>query len=214
MPSSGPVTLSHQRSIPPAYGQHAVVYDAHTQAFQGFRNRIVQSLPLRPADRVLDVGCGTGLCFAALQERLGPTGEVIGVDASPDMTALAAERAEQNGWSNVTLVAAPAEEAMVPGPADAALFCATHDILQSAPALSNVLSQLRPGAWVAAGGGKFAKSWFVGLNLQVRALHEPYVRSFDGFSRPWSVLEGFLDGFTVEEFALGTGYCASGRVRG
>ena len=36
--------------------------------------------------------------------------------------------------------------------ADAALFCAVHDILQSPDALRNVLSRLRPGARVAAGG--------------------------------------------------------------
>ena len=40
--------------------------------------------------------------------------------------------------------------------ADAALFCAVHDVLQSPAALANVFDHLRPGAWVAAGGGKYA----------------------------------------------------------
>ena len=37
--------------------------------------------------------------------------------------------------------------------ADAALFCAVHDIMQSPAALANVMTKLRPGAWVAAAGG-------------------------------------------------------------
>ena len=48
----------------------------------------------------------------------------------------------------------------------------------------NVLSKLRPGARVAAGGGKWAKPWMMAVNLPVTMLHAPYVRSFEGFGRP------------------------------
>jgi len=45
----------------------------------------------------------------------------------------------------------PAEVAQIPVTADAALSCAVHDILQSPDAVRNIMSKLRPGAWVAAG---------------------------------------------------------------
>jgi hypothetical protein len=51
-------------------------------------------------------------------------------------------------------------------------------------ALRNVMDHLRPGAPVAAGGGKWAAPWMVAVNLQARMLHGPYVRSFEGFGRP------------------------------
>jgi hypothetical protein len=127
------------------------------------------------------------------------------------MVAVARERIEQEGWRNVTVVQSSAEDAQIAPAADAALFCAVHDILQSPDALRNVLSKLRPGAGVAAGGGKWAPPWMVGVNLPVTMLHAPYVRSFEGFGRPWHHLEQLLEDVHVQELALGTGYILTGQ---
>ena len=69
------------------------------------------------------------------------------------MAAVARERIADEGWRNVTVVELPAEDAQIPVTADAALFCAVHDILQSPDALRNVMTKLRPGAPVAARAG-------------------------------------------------------------
>ncbi|MWA08853.1 class I SAM-dependent methyltransferase [Streptomyces sp. BA2] len=42
-------------------------------------------LGLRPGDRVLDAGCGTGRALPALREAVGPSGVVLGVDLTPAM---------------------------------------------------------------------------------------------------------------------------------
>ncbi|MFD3578940.1 class I SAM-dependent methyltransferase [Streptomyces sp. NPDC058644] len=42
-------------------------------------------LGLRPGDRVLDAGCGTGRALPALREVVGPSGVVLGVDLTPAM---------------------------------------------------------------------------------------------------------------------------------
>lgn len=60
---------------------------------------------VRPGDVVLDLGSGAGkICFMASQ-LVGPTGRVIGVDATPDMLALARrhqrEVGTRIGWHNV-----------------------------------------------------------------------------------------------------------------
>src|SRR5207237_1098627 len=57
-------------ALPVAYRQHARDYDRRTSAFAGFRRAIVAALPLSPGDVVLDVGCGTGLCFPMLLEKI------------------------------------------------------------------------------------------------------------------------------------------------
>lgn len=203
-----PKTNTPARQI--AYAADASRYDLRTRAFQAYRRAIVDSLPLRAGDTVIDVGCGTGLCFAMLRDKVGPEGRVVGVDAAPEMAAVARERVERAGWDNVDVLVAPVDRAPIPVGADAALFCAVHDIMQSREAVRRVVESLRPGAAVAAGGGKWADPWMVALNMQVRALHAPYVADFDGFDRPWRHLARFIDNLRVHELAFGSGYVAAG----
>ena len=47
---------------------------------------------MRQGERVVDIGCGTGASSIALAERIGPSGEVLGVDVSAPMLARTAER--------------------------------------------------------------------------------------------------------------------------
>ncbi len=64
----------------------------------------IAALNLRPGDLVVDVGCGTGLNFAGLLEAVGPTGRVVGLDASTAMLRQAAARTLRSGWQEVELV--------------------------------------------------------------------------------------------------------------
>ncbi len=196
----------------PAYREHARSYNRDTSAFQHYRQAIVEALPIGPGQVVLDVGCGTGLCCGLLRDKVGPQGGVVGIEESPEMAAVAHEHIAAEGWHNVTVVQAPAEDAEIAVTADAALFCAVHDILQSPGALRNVLDSLRPGAWVAAGGGKWAPAVMVAVNMHVRMLHAPYVRSFDGFGRPWNYLEQLIEDVHVQEMAFGSGYIVTGQA--
>ena len=206
-----------ERSAPPvqpAYSRDAPTYDSRTSAYEVYRRRLVDLLPLQRGDVVLDVGCGTGLCFEQVRSRIGADGVIVGVDASRDMLAVAAARVADRGWDNVVLVQSPVEDADIPVVADHALFCAVHDVMQSGPALDNVLAHVRPGGTVAAAGGKWAPPWAVALNAGVLALHAPYIRDFTGFDRPWAQLAARVPGLRVREVAMGGGYLASGRVPG
>jgi demethylmenaquinone methyltransferase/2-methoxy-6-polyprenyl-1,4-benzoquinol methylase len=197
----------------PAYSEDAHYYDRRTRAFQAYRQAIVEALPVRPGQVVLDVGCGTGLCCGMLVEKVGSQGGVVGIEESPEMAAIARERAAREGWPNVTIVQSGAQDARIEVTADAALFCAVHDILQSPDALQNVMNHLRPQAPVAAGGGKWAAPWLLAVNMQARILHAPYVRSFEGFDRPWHHLEPLIEDVQLRELAFGTGYVLTGRSK-
>ena len=50
-------------------------------------------LRLVEGERLLDVGCGLGEAALALSEDLGPSGQVVGIDASTSMLRVAQERA-------------------------------------------------------------------------------------------------------------------------
>jgi SAM-dependent methyltransferase len=204
-------TLS-SASRQPAYGERARSYERDTAAFQPYRRAVVEALPLRSGQLVLDVGCGTGLCCGLLRDKVGPEGGVVGIEESPEMAAVAREHIACAGWDNVTVMQARAEDAEIGPAADAALFCAVHDILQSPDALRNVVTRLRPGAWVAAGGGKWAAPMMVALNSMTGMLHAPYVRDFGGFDRPWRHLERLVQDVQVQELAFGSGYVMTGRT--
>ncbi|MBT2451018.1 methyltransferase domain-containing protein [Streptomyces sp. ISL-43] len=49
----------------------------------------VAEFGLRPGDRVLDAGCGTGRALTELRAAVGPSGTVIGADLTPQMLASA-----------------------------------------------------------------------------------------------------------------------------
>jgi tRNA A58 N-methylase Trm61 len=205
-------SLARQAGRQPAYYEHARSYNRDTGLFQPYRRAVVEALPLQPGQVVLDVGCGTGLCWGLLREKVGPCGTVIGIEESPEMAAVAREHIAREGWRNVTVVQSSAEDARLEATADAALFCAVHDILQSPGALRNVMAKLCPGAWAAAGGGKWAAPVMVAVNSMVRALHAPYVRNFSGFDRPWRYLEHLVEDVQVWEMAFGGGYVMTGHT--
>jgi ubiquinone/menaquinone biosynthesis C-methylase UbiE len=207
MPPDRALALSLYRDV-------AGGYDLMTAAGESYRRRAVDALELRSGQVVLDVGCGTGLNFAPLGEAVGAGGRLVGIEQCPEMLARAAERADTP--AEVTLVPASAEDADLALRADAALLCGTHDIVRSERALRNVLRHVRAGGRVVAAGAKWAPWWLPGgpaLNVWTWHVNRPYVTTFEGFHRPWSVLEVLVDDLAVEEVLLGAGYIAAGTAR-
>src|SRR5262245_6533318 len=58
--------------------------------FSAWAPLVVDLADLRPGARVLDVACGTGVIARLVARRVGPTGEVVGLDLNPGMLAVAA----------------------------------------------------------------------------------------------------------------------------
>jgi arsenite methyltransferase len=56
---------------------------------------------LRTGERVVDVGCGTGIDSLIAAKKLGPEGRVIGVDMTPSMLQKARQAAEEADLKNV-----------------------------------------------------------------------------------------------------------------
>ncbi len=176
------------------------------------RRRAIARLGLEPGDVVLDMGCGTGLSFPLIQARIGLDGQLVGIDLSPEILAVARERVEARGWPNITLIESAADELDIPVRADAVLFHFTNDILRSPQALDNVFRHVKLGGRVAAAGDKWAPWWASPVNLYVWAIARRYVTTFQGFGRPWSHLARIVPNLHTEGLLFGGVYIAWGTV--
>jgi ubiquinone/menaquinone biosynthesis C-methylase UbiE len=61
------------------------------------RNAYLDLLAVMPGERVLDVGCGSGVVTRELARRVASEGLAIGVDPSPALLTVARELADQQG---------------------------------------------------------------------------------------------------------------------
>lgn len=113
-----------------------------------------------PGQRLLDIGCGTGLMLEELARAVGDEGHVTGLDLSDDMLALAHARVEGRG--NVDLVKGPADALPLPDQSfDGAV---TVQVLEYVPDLAATFAEaarvLRPGARLVIGDMLFSTaSW-------------------------------------------------------
>jgi SAM-dependent methyltransferase len=100
-------------------GEHWVAHtDRHDRALQAYGRAVLDAAAIRPADRVLDVGCGTGWLSRAAA-RHAAEGSVLGLDIGRPMVEAARAIAEREGPGNVRFDQADAQvHPFDPGAAD------------------------------------------------------------------------------------------------
>lgn len=144
---------------------------------------VLERLPLRGDETVLDAGCGSGRVTKELQSRL-PDGRVFAVDGSPSMVDKARESLDPErteAWVSDLV------ELEVPEQVDAVLSTATfHWIPDHARLFRRLHDAMRPGArLVAQCGGAGNVDNFHGHLGGVAALPE-FARYFEGMAGPWN----------------------------
>jgi demethylmenaquinone methyltransferase/2-methoxy-6-polyprenyl-1,4-benzoquinol methylase len=143
-------------------------------------------------DTVIEIGCGTGLHFGLLEERIGPEGRLIGVDLTDAMLAGARTRIEASGWRNIELVESPAVSFPFPPEVDGILstFALTLE-----PDCDRVVEEgakaLKPGRrWVIL-DLKLPSNWLRHLAPVLILLVRPFAVSAEvAKRRPWELSIG------------------------
>lgn len=173
---------------------------------RGFRRKAVGSLGLRPGDRVLEIGCGTGRNFRYLRDAVGASGHIYGVDISAGMLDVARKLCVRHGWDNVHLVKEDAGNFAAPVPLDGVLFGLSYNTISDHRAvLRRHWAELRAGGRLVIMDAKVPPSARrlllpFGLWLMRRTLlGNPYVR-------PWKDLAKLAGKIDMEEFLFGAYY--------
>ncbi|MEU9339024.1 class I SAM-dependent methyltransferase [Streptomyces sp. NPDC048290] len=105
----------------------------------------VARMGLRPGQRALDVGCGSGRALPALRAGVGPAGTVLGVDVTPAMLAATVHEGRQTLAR--LLLADACRLPLAPGAVDGVFSAGLVDHVPDPPAA------LREWARVTAPGG-------------------------------------------------------------
>ena len=109
----------------------------------------LDALGLAPGDRVADLGCGSGPLLPLLAERVGPTGQVVGIDRDPRLLAAARELVAAYPWVEVVEADALAYESETRFDA---VHCRLVLLHQPEPRafVDHMAALVRPGGRVAA----------------------------------------------------------------
>ena len=206
------------RELTPPYARYLVHLIRPFPNFDPFfikslRQKAVQLLQLKMGDRVLDAGCGPGGSFPYLVDAVGPSGEVVGIEISPEIAINGKRRTEKNRWSNVQVMLADARAVELKGKFDGLLMFAAADVYASSQALANLFRYLKDDARVVAFGAKLShRSLGKVFNLLFRSLWKLSFSSTPALNHePWAPLKNRVDELHVEEYFFGCMFLAWGK---
>lgn len=185
-----------KKQVEEAYQKNAKIYDLAVKVFYPliglkvgkYRKKAVDYLNLGDGDFVVDLGCGTGLCFPLVMERIGPNGKLLGVDISTEMLSIAEERVESAGWSNIELIHSDIDEFEFPAEINGLISTGVFGYLgERTKVLEKIYKSLVNNGKVVIIDGKRPQKWPSFL-----------FKIFVKLSSPYGLTESYFDNDTSE----------------
>ena len=156
-------------------------YERHSSHQRQWGGGLIEELPLRGDERVLDLGCGDGTLTRSLADRV-PRGVVLGVDAAPGML----EAARTKCGPNMAVRLLDLNALAFDGEFDVVFSNATlHWIHDHAPLLAHIHRALAPGGILRAqfGGDGNCPNFLECVRRQMAV--PPFAQALAGFRWPW-----------------------------
>lgn len=207
-----------KESIAELYKKRAKNYDISANLYYligireyAYREMAVEALKLKQGDTAVEIGCGTGLNFRLLRDRVGSKGKIIGVDLTPEMLSSARKRIERHQWTNIELVQSDAAAFSFPQRTDSII--STFAITLSAEydkIIEKGAEALSPGKRLVVLDFKMPDNWPMWLVKLFVALTRPFGVTLDLADRhPWESIDRYLDLKEFKRFYFGCIYIAA-----
>lgn len=162
---------------------------------------LVQELAVAPGERVLDVGCGTGLLAEHIADLVGATGSVLGIDPLP----LRIELAQAKARPNLEFKVADAYDLSFIPTADFDVVCLNavfHWLPEKSRPLGEFARVLKSGGRLGiSSGGNGPRTRFQELVSEVLA-RPP----FDAYARPPGGLTHHVDEQEMRQLLTAAGF--------
>lgn len=114
------------------------------------RDLVDRARPIGPSDRILDLGCGTGIVARVLRERLGGGARITGLDVNAGMLAKARSIAPDIEWVEGSAISLPFAD----GSFEVVI---AQQVLQFVPDRAHAMREIR--RVLVPGGRLIASTW-------------------------------------------------------
>jgi ubiquinone/menaquinone biosynthesis C-methylase UbiE len=138
--------MAYQKTITDTYDERSANHDK-SEWHRTTALRLVEELPPRPGDSVLDIATGTGTIAFHTASLVDPNGKVVGIDLSQGMLEQANAKLSTSGLHNIEFILADAENLGFPPNSFDRIYCASAFfwILDPLVTLKHWRDLLKPG---------------------------------------------------------------------
>jgi ubiquinone/menaquinone biosynthesis C-methylase UbiE len=210
------VESSNAAIIRRAYDRRSPYYDRIIKllsiGMEGeYRREAVRRLNLKRGDRVLDLGCGTGLNFPLIIKEIGAEGSIIGIDLSHGMLLRAQENLSRFQADRVSLICGDVTAFQFPGEYFDALISTYlfSTIPEYKRSLDMGLNSLKKGGHVVLADDILPAGWFAGPSIMLSWLLKYGWRNYS--REIMTFIRSRAGEFTVTWHHLNLIYIISGR---
>ncbi len=205
---NGITVMQSQQNVQALYQSGAKFYDFTTILYRmiglrmkAYRLLAIKKLSLNKGDCVVELGCGTGLNFPFLMERIGPEGRLIGVDLTQGMLDIARDRVGRSGWKNVELIQSDIADYDFPEEINGVLATGVFGYIAEYDRVIEAASKaIVPGGHLVILDGKQPERLPLWLFKIVLRLGKPFGFTSEYFEvQPWESVERYFQKTSIEQ---------------
>ena len=165
-------------------------------------SHLTQISRIETGDRVLDIACGTGWMTLEVLRRVGPPGNVIGIDLSEVLIKIARDKLTAQGFQNFDLAVMDGQHLDYDDESFNAISCAS-----ALMAFPDILSTLLEWKRVLKPGGRVAfSSWGVGFRMPHRVNLVECINRVNPGPAPLRVNESLDSAIQCQDFLAEAGF--------